>query len=266
MVRRRIIVLPLVLVLAGGCGGKKNEDAASTPVARSEGSAAPAPSAEETPFGARIQSAGYRVVQVRPVPAMRPGWRGRAVVYRAGDGGGVLWTASGNAGAERVLWHWFFPHAAPDSIAPVELNDDGLWDARIHLGDEVREYVQGRDFSLYGGVTAAPLAIVDASARGAWRVLDGDTASMWSPGRRGSIDLAAPLGAEAGEMTVHVAPSEGPVRVRLEAGESSTETTIPAGEAIGRLRLEAVNASPDARVRVEVEGDVDVVVGEIDLP
>ncbi len=265
MIRRWLIVLPVALALVGGCGGGKKANDTENASSAAKASQ-PAPSAEETPFGARIEAAGFQIVRTRPMPAVRPGWHGTAVVYRRGDSGGVLWASRGPAGTERALWNWYFDDAAPDSIVPVELNDDGLWDARIHLGSRAREYVHGRDFALGEGAKAAPLALPSNAPDGAWRVLDGDTASTWAAGRSGELTLAAPLGAEAGEIAVHVAPSKSPVRVSVSAGETSTETTIPAGKSVGRVELNEVAPSPDARVQVRVESDADVVVEEIDLP
>jgi hypothetical protein len=185
------------------------------------------------------------------------------VVYRADDGpaGGVIYVQE-YGDQYRPVWHWYFASGAPDSVQAVEINEDGLWDIRMWVGGESRDYVQDQSFTLgarqrddlvaMNGDASEP---VDAGGM-LWHAFDGDTTSAWSSELDGAfVDLPVPLGTDAGILTVRLLPEGQPDKVEVKADGKKVQefeldqTTLeqdiqldPAAKNAGMLRLEFKSA------------------------
>ncbi|MCI0451167.1 MAG: hypothetical protein L0Z51_02110, partial [Candidatus Latescibacteria bacterium] len=97
-----------------------------------------------------LEARGFQLVTTQRIPAQLSGRRAIAAIYRSQDGarGGVVYMQRSSNAAEGITWHWYFADGAPDSLQMVELNNDGLWDARIFMaGGTTRDFIQGQDFT-----------------------------------------------------------------------------------------------------------------------
>lgn len=179
---------------------------------------------ENAPFGSVIRSKGYQVVQVRRFPAQVDGRRAAVVVYRSSDNarGGILYVRGFQEDPPRPVWHWYFAEGAPDSIAPADINRDGLWDARVYMtGGKTVELIQDADFTLIGAEHDGLMAMNGASSQadGLWKVFDADTSTVWQAPSPSHIDIPNPLGLSEGQLSVKLAGVARPEK--LEIGDGS---------------------------------------------
>lgn len=241
------------LVLACGKSSEKKETAVpgattdSTAVATSEISAA-------------LKAKGFRIVQDRSVPNQRASRKASAVVYRAADGksGGVIYvTRPTESPVEHVGWHWYFSDAAPDSVVFTEINRDGLWDARVFLGDRTMDLIQGEAFSLLGSERDGTAAMNGASSAPAelWKCFDGDSATAWrSPRASAFIEIPVPLGIERAELVVQLADTDQPAKLEVRAGDRKLQT-IELSEGIAKQKFSLDPAAREATsLRIDVTG------------
>jgi len=217
------IGLVATAALLASCGSSESGDEKKG--AASSGEPARQIATDETPFRSLLEEAGYTVVDARRFPAQLSGRNTSVVTYRSkkkDDVGGVLYS-NRRGSVDRVIWHWHFDDVAPDSVTALELNDDGLWDVRIHMKNgKTRDYVQKSDFSFIAPGRADLLAMNgDASATDdLWHVFDGDTTSVWrssASGRGAWIELATPFGVADGVLTVQLSATEQPTRCEVAA-------------------------------------------------
>lgn len=212
---------PAIMVLCVGaitaCGGSDNNGA------KTGGGGAVAVNVEDAPFASEIQKAGFQAVFVKKFPSQVPRRNARVVVYRAvsgGDRGGVIYTNRFEEDPDVVVWHWYFDDAAPDSITAVELNDDGLWDVRIHLaGGGKKEFIQDVDFTFVSRGRNDLIATNGKASHpeNAWRVFDGDSLSVWeASGGKVYLEVATPLGVTDGILTVQLGATNQPGEVKVK--------------------------------------------------
>jgi hypothetical protein len=267
-ITRWLLVGGLLALLA--CG---KSDQSKTEAAKPEDAAPaqPAVTVENAPFAAVITSKGYRVVQARRFPAQLAARRATVVVYQAGDGksGGILYTLRMGDGPDRVSWHWVFGDAAPDSVQPIELNNDGLWDARVYMrGGKVVEFIQDDTFTFMGPEREGLVAFNGASSApaGLWKCFDGDSTTAWkSPAKDAFIEVPNPFGLQAGELTMRLAGQDRPERVELVAGDAKQILDLAATTAEQRFTLDAAVASAPS-IRLELQGSgASVAISELGI-
>ena len=196
-----VLLAVMTAAMAAGCGGGSDSSKEAT------SSAVTTLPVEGAPFGDRMAAAGYRVVQFRDFPAQQQGRQAYAVVYRAGSSGGVLCTATQGNSGDQPVWHWYFSDGAPDSVAYLELNDDGLWDVRIYFGEEHRDFIQESDFSLFGKLRSDLIAVNGTASQqdGLWQAFDGDTTTAWTAGGdKGWLEVRSPLGLRDGVLALQL--------------------------------------------------------------
>jgi len=179
------------------------------------------------PFRDIIRMAGFESVVYRSFPFSRLGDGGEVVVYRAAgaDRGGVIYlkTLSGQVAPS---WHWFFDDAAPDSVYPVEINEDGLWDVRVVMaGGQVREFLQEQTFTLSGELRNDWIALNGSCSpptdqgHELWRCFDGDPRTCWRSSLAGRddvyLEVRTPFGLQRGILTVCTLDEGRPKECRL---------------------------------------------------
>ena len=245
----------------------KPETAQGAPVAPVESSI----TAENAPFAAAITSKGYRIVQAKRFPAQLAARRATVVVYQSSDGkrGGVLYTQRMISGPDLVSWHWLFADGAPDSIQALELNNDGLWDARVFMkGGKVLEFIQGQTFTFMGPEREGLIALNGESSTPAdlWKCFDGDTATVWrSPASRAFIDVPNPFGLGVGELTVRLADNDRPGKIELVAGDARQALDLAETLDEQRFKLTPEQAAAPL-IRLEIQGSgANVAVSELGL-
>ncbi len=248
------IALVAAVMAVSSCG--KSDDGGDTSSKSSGGkqTASSVAPVGETPLKSILKASGFKPVFHRPFPSQVPGMKSEVVVYHAnsGSGGGVLYTQK--YGEEnRVVWHWYFHKDAPDSIAAIELNEDGLWDVRMYVGSKTHDYVQEQSFTFVARQREDRLAMngeasepVDASAM-AWKCFDGDTATAWrSPARGAFIEVHTPLGTDAGILTIQLLAEEQPASIELKAdGKTVQEFDLEPTSLPQMIQLE--DAARDAK-------------------
>lgn len=213
-----------------------------------------------------LEARGFRIVTAQRVPAQRSGHRASATIYRSADGarGGVVYAQRYRLEPERVTWHWYFDDGAPDSIQFVELNDDGLWDVRVFMaGGSTRDFVQGEAFTLMTDRGALFAMNGKASAKEAWKAVDGDTATAWRPPAGAFIEIPLPMGLEEGELRIRVAGRA--EKIGIFAGEKKVQEI--ALQRTGEFQMVPLDASlKDAEaIKVVVEGAAPVAISELEL-
>lgn len=221
-----------------------------------------------------LEARGFRVVQDRSAPNQRASRRASAVVYRASDGnsGGVVYVTRPieGVGDEHVGWHWYFSDAAPDSVVFTEINRDGLWDARVFLGDRAIDMIQGEAFSLLGSERGGTAAMNGASSAPAelWKCFDGDSATAWRSPRSGAfIEIPVPLGVERAELHVQLAETNRPAKLEIYADERKLQT-VDLSDGIARQRFALDPSVRDAAsIRIDVVGGTGdtVAISELEI-
>lgn len=253
----RLGVLVLAVAAFAACGKSKTpeekNDTASTaaaPVA-ADSALAELPGAG---LAGEIASRGFRVVQARRFPAQLAGRRAAVLVYRAGDGprGGVVYvTRTGDAFTDRIAWHWYFADMAPDSVAPAELNADGLWDMRVYASGRTIDLIQGDSFTLMseaGGVVARNGA--SSAAQGVWKLFDGDAKTAWEPAANAFLELPNPFGLKERELVVS-APAA--MSLALYSGDTKVQDVSVDGSQAQTVALDPALGDA-ASIRVVVQG------------
>ncbi len=264
---RRFVPCLLLFVLA--CG-KSPDDRKATGGA---GKPADAPPAGSAAVASMLEAKGYSVVQNRRAPAQRPGTVASAVVYRAQDGkrGGVLYVVRPVEGTEEsIFWHWYFTDGAPDSVSFMEMNRDGLWDARIYAGERKLDMIQGESFWLLGKNRSAVAALNGPSSapEDLWKCFDGDSTTAWRSSKSGAfIEIPSPLGTPEGRLDVQLA-NEGRPRKLTVYADGDRVQTVDLADTGNRQSFQLDPAVRDASlIRVEIEGgsDESVAISEMEL-
>lgn len=216
-------VLAASLVLAVASCGKKNEKAGTKEQATTHTAQVPSVSLDNLAIAKAVKDAGYETVFYRNFPAQVPGMKAFVLVYRHGSSGGVLYLQK-YGDDERPVWHWYFPDGAPDSVAAVEINEDGLWDVRMFAGNKTMDYVQDQAFTFVApprddrvamnGETSEPVA-ADGML---WHAFDDDSTTAWRSNAKGAyVDLPVPLGLDAGILTVQLLADNQPKTIEVSA-------------------------------------------------
>jgi hypothetical protein len=204
-----------------------------------------------------IEQAGYKTKYYDRFPAEELGKKGRVLIYSDKKGkksGGVIFMKkTGNQVAPG--WHWYFEDMVPDSVVPVESNDDGLWDVKVvSTKGRVEKFVQDQSFTLMAkdrsdwiamnGQSSPPI-----SAQGAmWHCFDGDTVTAWrssvAGGSEAFLELITPFGVQEGLLTVQTLSSSQPRRCALYAD----------GKKIQQFELESTAGRQSVRLDKGVQG------------
>jgi hypothetical protein len=198
------------------------------------------------------------------------------VIYRSPDGGhgGILY-AEANAQGYDLIWHWYFDDDVPLSIEPVEVNGDGLWDARLKMKDgKSVDYIQDQTFTLAAGPRDDRIALNGESSAPVaarfplWQCFDGDSTTTWTSSARAYVDLPAPLGIESGVLMVRTADVDRPKKCKVVADGK----TVREFELENRAGLQTVDLGEQVRkarkVRFEIDssyGSGDVAIAELEL-
>jgi len=253
------------LIVLAGCG-KKDSQKTTGDANGKDSTAAVSGSTEgeinvsNAPFGAVVTGRGFKVVQAREFPAQLTSRRGAVVVYQSADAtnGGIVYTMSMPGQPDKVVWHWRFTDQAPDSIAALELNGDGLWDVRVYMrGGKTVDMEQDRDFCFRGPERDALAAMNGpASAPELWKAFDGDTATAWSsPAANAYIEMANPFGLTAGELAVRLAGGNRPGKLTLTGGSASQSLDLEPTAEEQRFTLDAgFKEAPTIRVEFDAKG------------
>ena len=155
------------------------------------------------------------------------GRRATAAIYRSQDGskGGVVYMQRIGNETESVTWHSYFADGAPDSIELAELNDDGLWDVRVYMaGGATRDFLQGDSFSFMTDRIERVAMNGASSGTGAWKVFDGDTATVWqAPAKDAYLVVPMPLGLKEGKLRVRLASGARASKISLFAGDKKVQ-------------------------------------------
>jgi hypothetical protein len=224
---QRIDMRKLCLCLAGLClvaacskkSDQTSDDRKVSPIEELANRAATADSASA--LAPLLEAKGFRIASIRRVPAQLSGRRATAAVYRSADGtrGGVLYMQRATT-EEGVTWHWYFADGAPDSVQVLEINGDGLWDARVFMsGGTTRDFIQGETFTFMTDREARFAMNGAASAGESWKAFDGDTATAWRAPQGAYLDIPLPMGAGAGELSVR----SGAGKIELFAGDTKVQ-------------------------------------------
>jgi hypothetical protein len=260
-----VLLTVLATALMAGCGGGGESGSGASD--RADASGVTTMPVEGAPYGDRIAAAGYQVTQFRGFPAQLPGREAFAVVYRKGSTGGVLYTgAQGNSG-DRAVWHWYFDDSAPDSVTYHELNDDGLWDVRVHFGGKHSDFLQESDFSFFGKLRSDLIAMNGSASKqdGLWQAFDGDTTTAWSAGgESGWLEVYSPMGLRDGVLALQLHSEGASTKVTVKADGkqvSSFDLEPIAMEQVFQLGDAAMSA---ATLRLEFSGG-NVAVAEVQV-
>jgi hypothetical protein len=266
----------MCVVVLSACSKKKeatSEETAKTPADSARATTASnAPlTPANAPYASVIASKGYRVVQARRFPAQVDARRAAVVVYQSGDNarGGILYVRGYQTDPMKPVWHWYFADAAPDSVAPVDVNQDGLWDVRVYMaGGKTTELIQDKDFTFVGGERAGLVAMNGASSQadGLWQAFDADTATVWKAPAPSYVDIPNPFGLAEGQLAVRLAPGSSAARIAIGDGTSTLEDYELAATADEqRFKLDdAVKSLPTIRVTVTSEGK-SVALSELEI-
>ena len=262
-----------IVFLAGtyACSKKKSGEEAANREAPSAQEAT-ASSTGNAPFASVITGKGFQVVEAKRFPAQVDARRATVVVYRSADGsrGGILYVRGFQDEPPLPVWHWFFADAAPDSVTAMDINRDGLWDARVTMaGGGTRDFIQNTDFTFRGPERESLMAMNGASsaAQDMWKVFDADTSTSWtSPASGAFLDIPNPLGIESGQLTVRLAGGSRPDKLEIGDGTRNIqECDLDATSEEQRFQLDAsVKALATIRISV-VGGGRSVAISELEL-
>ncbi len=272
MRQTRLLISLFFVVLIGAvasCGGsgEQNAGAGKKPAGLPVGDA---------PYAALIDASGFQVTLLKRFPAQVPGRKGSTVVYREKSGkarGGVIYTNRFGEGEDQMVWHWYFNDAAPDSIAALELNDDGLWDVRIYLsGGKTVDLLQDVDFTFVARPREDLIATngVASEPRDLWRVFDGDSTSAWrdeDASRGAYVEVYVPLGVRDGILTVQLTRSDRPgkMKVKVDGKErKSFDLEKTTGRQLFQLG-EIIGEGAAVRLEFTPSADGTVAVSEISI-
>jgi len=255
---KRLIVLILGTALLAACSKKsdnKADDAKTSPLVELANRTAAVDSAINlTPV---LEARGFRVVATQKLPAQLSARRATAAVYRSQDGarGGVVYMQRSSNDDPAITWHWYFADGAPDSIQLVELNGDGLWDARVFMaGGTTREFIQGETFTLMTDRDARFAMNGAASGSASWKAFDGDTTTAWqSPSKDAYIEIPIPMGLEKGELQIQLAGGNRATKIEIFAGDKKVQdVALQNTSALQRVDLDdSLNDATSIRVVVE---------------
>lgn len=248
------------LCLLAACSKKSDQPSADATTSRAIEMAKQAASADSgSTVSPLLQEKGFQIVWIRRVPAQLAGRRATALVYRSADGarGGVLYMQRAKL-EEGVTWHWYFADAAPDSVHVLEINGDGLWDARVFMsGGTKRDFIQGETFTLMADRSARFAMNGAASAGESWKAFDGDTTTAWqAPAGDASVEIPLPMGAGSGELSVRVASGTRASKLEIFAGDKKVQDVpLQGSSGVQSVALDpALQQAPS--IRVVVDGPV----------
>jgi hypothetical protein len=256
MLRMRSVTLAIscAAMMAVSCGKKEEAGGGDAGAGGREGDGRVASHIGET-----LTAKGFRILQQRAAPSQRSGSNAVCLTYRAADGksGGVYYVFTPiESGSERVGWHWHFDSNPPDSAAFMEINHDGLWDARVYRGKDAVDQIQGEDFWLFLNDHAGTVSLNGpASAPGVWKCFDGDSTSSWTSKKSEAfVDFANPVGLDDGELIVRLGQSNRPRSVDVLLGDRKLQS-FPLEDNAGRQRFTMDPASKNAEmIRLEFDG------------
>jgi len=234
----------LVLASCGKSGDQKTTDKTA---AGTDKAPAATVSLSDAPLKPVLQKAGFEPVFYRSFPGAVPGLASSMLVYRAsrGSGGGVLFLQE-YGDQFPCVWHWYFADDAPDSVQAVEVNEDGLWDVRMFVKGQPRDYIQDQSFTLSARQRDDLIAMnggasepVDAAGM-SWFAFDGDTATAWRSKLGGAyIEVPVPLGAGT-TLSIQLLASDQPRKVELKAdGKKVQEFELDATTLEQAVQLDA---------------------------
>ncbi len=223
----RALLVAMVVALVAGCSGgdsetsesaskSKNTEAVTADTENLRPSLASIP-LDQAPFQEQFKAAGYQITWFCRFPVQVPEAKGGALVYRGGDGGGVMIVLDRPHGYE-PSWHWYFKDQAPDSVLALELNDDGLWDVRVFMGDRHVDLLQDDTFTLTAAAREDQIALNGEVAAGTlptnptWMALDGNEFTDWRCPLSADpfVEVHAPIGTSKGVLSVRAGVSERP--------------------------------------------------------
>jgi len=277
--RRAGLWMMCVVISAGIAACSKKKTAEETPKSKtlSESITNQAPplapiTKENAPFGPTITGKGFQIAEARRFPAQVDARRAAVVVYRTPDAtrGGILYVRAFENETPRPVWHWYFDKAAPDSVTAVDINRDGLWDARVYMaGGKTVEFIQDKDFSFSGAEHDGLFANNGASSNreGLWKVFDADTSTSWqSPASGAYIEIPNPFGLETGQLSVREAGGSRPVRLEIGDGTKKIQDCdLESTAEEQRFQLDAaVKALPVIRITVVGKGK-NVALSELEI-
>ena len=264
-----------VCVLAVACSKKEEgtDRAGRTSASDTAGAVSGPLTPENAPFASVITGKGYQVVQAKRFPAQVDARRASVIVYRAPGGarGGVLYVRGFQDDVPQPVWHWYFSDAAPDSVAAMDINRDGLWDMRAYMsGGATRDFIQDTDFTFRGAEHPGSLVAMNgaSSAPGdLWKMFDADTSTAWrAPASEAWFEIPNPFGIETGQLSVRLAGGSRPSK--LEIGDGSRELQecdLDATVEEQRFQLDpAVRKVPTLRIQVVGKGN-SVALSELEL-
>lgn len=258
------------LCLVAACSKKSDqtsEVAKTSPALELANKAAAADSASA--LAPLLEAKGFHITSIRRVPAQLSGRRATAAVYRSADGarGGVLYMQRARD-EEGVTWHWYFADGAPDSVQMLEINGDGLWDARVFMsGGTTRDFIQGETFTLMTDREARFAMNGSASAGESWKAFDGDTATAWqAPAKGAFVEIPLPMGAGSGELSVRVARGSRASKMEIFAGEKKVQDVALQGSPEFQLITLDPELQQAPSIRVVVEGpEKTVSISELEI-
>lgn len=217
-----------------------------------------------------LEARGFHLVRTQRVPAQLSGRRATAAIYRSQDGktGGVVYMQRLSNETENVTWHWYFSDGAPDSIQLAELNADGLWDARIFMaGGTTRDFMQGDSFTFMTDRIERVAMNGASSGTGAWKVFDGDTATVWqAPSNDAYLVVPMPLGLKEGKLQVRLAGGARASKISLFVGDKKVQdAALTNTSEFQDVDLDAaLKDAPAMRVVVEGSGPT-VSISELEI-
>ena len=231
MNKKHLWILGVTVLICFSCGKEKKEEfkKQATPV-KQEASASGIKG--EVPFRNVIESAGFAVTAFERFPAQEQQPKAWTILYKGSSGnrsGGIIYVKKTK---EEVThhWHWNFTDGIPESVTPIEINEDGLWDMRVVMaGGEIREFIQEDTFTLNAkgrgdwiALNAHATPPVDDD-HPLWQCFDGDTASTWrvmsDAPEKPFIEISAPFGVKDGILGIRTIDEDQPKEVEIYVGE-----------------------------------------------
>jgi hypothetical protein len=267
-----------VLVCVGlACSKKKSgEEAATTNPPQDSSAVIPLGNVpltvENAPFAPTIKEKGFQVVQAKRFPAQVDGRRAAVVVYGAPDNtrGGILYVRGFENDPPHPVWHWYFANGAPDSVAAMDINRDGLWDVRVFMsGGSNRDFIQDTDFTFTGPERAGLAAMNGASSadENLWKAFDADTSTSWrSPAAGAFIEIPNPLGLSSGQLSVRLAGGARAEKLEVADGERKIqECDLKATSEEQRFQLDpSVKTAETIRITIVGQGK-NVALSELEI-
>ena len=278
-VRRAGLWMLCALMAANLAACSKKENAEKTPqgktLSEKVANEAPAPveiTKDNAPYKDAITAKGFQIAEAKRFPAQVDSRRAAVVVYRAADAtkGGVLYVRGFETEAPRPVWHWYFDNTAPDSVAAVDINRDGLWDVRVFMaGGKTVELLQDKDFSFTGSEHDGLFANNGKSSNNdtLWKAFDADSSTSWqSPASGAFIEVPTPFGLSAGQLTVRLAGGSRPTHLEIGDGTKKIQDVDLSSTAEEqRFVLDAaVKALPMIRINVVGKGK-NVAISELSI-